>query len=182
MGWDEYARSKVPLKLVFITIAAVAVNLLIIGAFQLIAMYRYTGPIDGTVLGRMNGEYENCTILDSREYSQKEHSVFGSDYSAYLLETEDGEMRFAVVEKHLLFDRYRYVKKLSADVPEAAGTQDIHPGTAFQSAWAAIGDNSRIITFSVSQNNSNSLFFILLAMCVVELIAYCLLFKRDELL
>lgn len=182
MGWSEYARSKIPLKLVFISFAAVAVNLLIICGFQLAAMYRYTAPIDSAVLGRMNSAYENCTILDSREYSQKENSIWGSDYAAYLLETEDGETHIALVEKHILFDRYRYMKKFSADVPAADGDQHVDAGTVYQSADYRITDNSRIVTLHVGQNNSNGLFFIVLAMCAVELAAYCLLFKRHELL
>lgn len=181
MGWDEYARSKVPLKLVFITLAAVAVNLLIIGAFQLAALYRYTGSIDETVLGQMNSEYENCTILSTSVYDSP--VLFTErEYTAFLLETEDGETHFAVVEKHLFLDRCRYVKKLSAAVSQVPGMQDIHPGTAFQTAWATIDDNSRIASFHVGQNNGNGLFLLLVAMCAVELAAYCLLFKRHELL
>ena len=39
MGWGEYARSKIPLKLVFILMAAVAANLMLIEGFKLLLFF-----------------------------------------------------------------------------------------------------------------------------------------------
>lgn len=182
MGWSEYARSKVPLKLVFILMAAIAVNLLIIEAFELLTLYRYTGPVDEAVLAQMNEEYENCTILDSMTDPGNEYAPWESDYTVYLLETEDGETKLATLETHFLFDRYRYLKKFSADVPQQAGRQSPNLGTIYQGAICWIMDNANIESFSMGSNSGPGISLVLIPMIVIEYLAYVFIFRRDEIL
>ena len=182
MGWSEYARSKVPLKLVFLLMAAVLVNSLIIEGFKLAFQFRYEEPVDLTVLAEMNEAYQNCTILDIKEYSAKEHTPWDLDYTAYLLETENGDMQVAVVAKHLLFDRYRYFEKFSGIVPRSEGLHAVTQGNSFQQAVFWITDGTSIDEFHIGQNYGPNISLAIIPMIIVEYIAYCLLFKREELL
>lgn len=181
MGWGEYARSKMPLKLVFILIAAVAVNMLIIGAFELLLHYRYTGPVDTAVLARMSSEYENCTILDSYT-DDTQVPLWEGTHTAYLLETENGETKLAAVEKHFLFNRYRYWEEFSTDVPKQEGRQSLIPGDLYHQALYWINDNSVIESFSMGQNYGPGISLVLIPMIIIEYLAFIFVFRRDELL
>ena len=182
MGWSEYARSKIPLKLVFIVMAAVLVNFLIVEGFVLALQFRYKEPIDLAVLAEMNEEYENCTLLDTAVYSAKEHSLWGMDYTAYLLENEKGEIKVAVVAKHLLFDRYRYFEKFSGDVPIQEGVNAVTQGTNYHQAVFWLSNSVSIGEFHIGQNYGPTSSLIIIPMIIVEYVGYCLLFKRDELM
>lgn len=181
MGWSEYARSKVPLKLVFILMAAVAVNMLIIGGFGLLLHYRYTGPVDSTVLAKMNSVYENCTILDSHT-DDTPSPLWEGQSTAYLLETETGETKLATVEMHFLFNRYRYWEKFSADVPKQEGLQPVSPGTLYHQALCWISDNRIIESFSKGQNYGPGISLVLIPMIIIEYLAFVFIFRRDEIL
>lgn len=181
MGWSEYARSKMPLKLVFILMAAVLVNSLFIEGFELMTQYRYTGPIDSTVLAQMNEEYENSTILDNFEDSTQGY-LWDGIYTAYLLETPEGETKLAAVEKHFLFDRYRYLEKFSTDVPNQEGRQSLIPGSIYHQALYWVTDSSFIESFSMGQNHGPGIHLALIPMIIIEYLAYIFLFRRDELL
>lgn len=181
MGWSEYARSKVPLKLVFLLMAAVLVNSLIIEGFKLMTAFRYSAPIDSAVLAQMNEAYENCTILDSYEDSS-DSPIWEGHSTAYLLKTEDGETKVAAVEKHFLFDRYRYWEKFSADVPILEGRQAVSSGTLYHQAVYWITDSSTIESFSMGQNYGPGLSLLLIPMIIIEYLGYIFLFKRHELL
>jgi len=182
MGWNEYARSKTPLKLVFLLMAAIVVNFLIVEGFKIALFFRYEKPEDVASLSQMNEEYENCTILDTAEYSAKEHFLWGMDYTAYLLETENGDIKVAVVAKHLLFDRYRYFEKFSGDVPKLEGVNAVTQGTSHHQAVFWLSDSASIGEFHVGQNYGPGIFLVIIPMIIVEYIAYCLLFKREELM
>lgn len=182
MGWGEYARSKVPLKLVFLLMAAVLVNSLILEGVKLLTQFRYDRPTDVAALAQMNAEYENCTILDTKEYSEKEHTLWGMDYTAFLLETENGNIKIAVVGKHLLFDRYRYFEKFSANIPVQKGVNAVTKGNSFQQAVFWLNNSTSIDDFNVSQNYGPSYSLAIIPMIIVEYLAYCFLFKREELL
>ena len=182
MGWSEYARSKVPLKLVFLLMAAVVVNSLIVEGIKLLTQFRFEEPMDTAVLAEMNGAYENCTLLDTAQYSAKEHTLWGMDYTAYLLETENGEIQVAVVAKHLLFDRYRYLEKFSGDVPKLEGVNAVTVGNSYQQAVFWLSDSTSIGEFHVSQNYGPGIHLVIIPMIILEYLAYCFLYKREELL
>lgn len=180
MGWGEYARSKVPLKLVFISFAAIAVNLLLIFGFQLLTQYRYTAPIDEQTLSDMNSTYENCTILTTSTYTDPVLYT-GTEYTAFLLELQDGTTSLAVVSQHPFVARIRYEKKLSMPVPQVEGIQDLYMGSALFGGQIRITDNTRTESLHVL-NNGPGIPLALIPMIIVEYIAYCWFFKRDELL
>ncbi len=185
MGWSEYARSKTPLKLVFILIAAILVNSIIIEGIRLISLYDYKAPIDITVLSQMNGEYENAVILDTAQDDAEANPLWEDSHTAYLLETESGERKLAIVDKHFLFDRYRYLKKFSVDVPhipEQEDWQSVTSGTLHHQALIWIRDWSTIESFSMGQNYGPGIYLALIPMILVEYLAYIFIFKRDELL
>ena len=179
MGWGEYARSKVPLKLVFILMAAVLVNSLIVEVFRLMYLYDYKDPID---LSLMNESYKNAVILDTARDDDATIPLWEGKCTAYLLETEDGELKFAIVEKHFLLDRYRYLEKFSADVPRQEGRQSVQTGTLHHQAGCWIVDNAHIEYFNMGQNYGPKTQLLLIPMIIVEYLAYCYLFKREELM
>ena len=180
MGWNEYARSKTPLKLVFLLIAAVLVNGLIIECFRIASLYKYEPPIDITVLSQMNEEFENAVILDSMQ-NQSAHPLWEGENTAYLLETENGNVKLAIVEKHFLLNRYRYLEKFEADVPQQEGMYAPESGTLHHQALCWIIDGVSFESFSMGQNYGPNIFLAIIPMIIAEYIAYCLLFKREEI-
>ncbi len=187
MGWGEYARSKTPLKLVFITMAAVAVNLVIIWAFQVMLTYRYAGPIDEAMLASMDSQFANCTIVDiEQESGEDSDPPWYNTHRAVLVNTADGSQKFLLLEKALGVDRWRCLDKATADVPIVPGEQYLSSGDIITvGAHYDIVDNADITHFSSSTStsgNNKTAFFILLPMLIVEYLAYCFLFKREELL
>jgi len=181
MGWNEYARSKTPLKLVFLLIAAVLINALIIECFRIASLYKYEPPIDIAVLSQMNQEYENAVILDSMQ-DQSAHPLSEGDCTAYLLETKSGERKLAIVEKHFLLGRYRYLEKFEADVPKQEGLYAPNSGTLHHQALCWINDGASFESFNMGQNYGPTVFLAIIPMIIAEYIAYCLLFKREELI
>ena len=181
MGWNEYARSKTPLKLVFLLIAAVLINALIIECFRIASLYKYAPPIDSAVLSQMNEEFENAVILDSMQ-DQSAHPLWEGDCTAYLLETESNNVKLAVVQKHFLLDRYRYMDKFTADVHAGEGMNAPISGTTYHQALCWINDGTSIESFNMGQNYGPTAFLAIIPMIIAEYIAYCLLFKREELL
>lgn len=178
-SYGEYYRSKVPLKFVLIAFVALAVNLVILSCFQLMTVFRFAGPVDSEMLGRMDSRFEGCTILDSAEDSREPFT----EYHIYLVETADGETHAATLEKHFLADRYRLREEMSVPVPNAPGEQWIETENMKRSISICITDNSEITNYQAFSNFStvNTNFLILIAMCAVELIVYGFVFKREEL-
>ena len=180
MGWGEYARSRMSVRMVLLFWVVVFVNLCIIEGFKLMLHFEYTAPIDVTVLAQMNEEYEGATILDTFLDDDKLH-LWDSDHTAYLLETPEGQRKMVVVEKHFLLDRYRYWDTFSADVPIQEGLQPVSPGTLYQQAYAWIIDSSEFESFHVGQNYGPGVTLLLIPMIILEFLAYCFLFKREDL-
>ena len=184
MGWNEYARSKTPLKMVFLLMAAVLVNSLIIESIRLMWLYDYRAPIDVATLAQMNEEYENAVILDTFQDDAAGNPLWEDTHTAYLLETENGQRKLAFVDKHFLFDRYRYLDKFSADVPhipEQEDWQSVSSGPMHHQALVWIRDWSTIESFSMGQNYGPKISLALIPMIIIEYLAYVFLFKRHEL-
>lgn len=184
MGWSEHYRSKIPLKLVFIGLAAVLINAVLIFGFQLVGPYRFTGPIDSEVLGQMDRSYEGCTILD-RAASPAEDD----DLTVYLVETQDGTEQVVTVQKHYLFDRYRLVKSACKELDPDAQSIRLRAGTGYFTLGVShnqVSGHSDIrweSGFGPGSYSSfkNSMFLGIVALCVVEFLVYCLVFKREEI-
>ena len=180
-GYDEYYRSKVPLKFVFLGFAALAVNLLILVGIQFLTVFQYTGPVDSEMLGRIDSRFENCTILDSADTADS--AGFLTHYSVYLLETKDGETHAAVLEKHFLTNRYRYREDVSVPVPDVAGEQRIETNEVKRRISIAVTNNAQITDFSVNIqfSTTHTMFLLSIAMCAVELVVYGFVFRKEEL-
>lgn len=185
MGWGEYARSKVPLKLVFITMAAVAVNLVIIWGFQLLVTYSHPGPINEEMLANMDSQFAGCTILDiESETGEDSDPPWYNTHRAVLVNTADGSQKFLLLEKALVVDRWRCLDKATADVPIIEGEQYLTSGDIVTvGAHYTVIDNEDISHFMYSTTGRNrTLFLVLIPMLIVEYLAYCFLFRREELL
>lgn len=181
MGWNEYARSKVPLKLVFLLMAAVVVNSLIVECIRIATLYTYDGPVDIAILSQMDETFDGGTILDQRQ-NESEHPLWNGEYTAYLLETDSKNVKLAIVQKHFLLDRYRYMEKFTADVAVAEGMSAPISGTTQHQALCWITDGTAFASFNMGQNYGPTVFLAIIPMIIVEYIAYCLLFKREELI
>ena len=181
MGWNEYARSKTPLKLVFLLMAAVLVNGLIVECIRIAFLYTYDAPVDIAVLSRMDETFEGATILDQRQ-DESVNTLWEGKYTAYLLETESKEVKLAIVQKHLLLDRYRYMDKFTVDVPPVEGMSSPRSGILHHQALCWITDGKTFASFNMGQNYGPKATLAIIPMIIVEYLAYCLLFKREELL
>lgn len=181
MGWNEYARSKTPLKLVFLLMAAILVNGLIVECTRIATLYTYDGPVDIAVLAQMDEAFDGATILDQRQ-NESVHPLWNGEYTAYLLETKSNDVKLAIVEKHFLLDRYRYMEKFTADVPAGEGMSAPISGTTYHQALCWIIDGTAFESFHMGQNYGPTVFLAIIPMIIAEYIAYCLLFKREELL
>lgn len=178
-GYDEYSRSKIPLKFVLIAFAAMAVNLFILTGIQMTSTFRFAGPVDSELLGRMDSRFENCTVLDTAEDS----SQFPTEHAVFLLETAEGELYAVTLEKHFLADRYRYREEMVLSVPDSPGEQWVGSASVRYDISLRVGDDSKITNFQASSSFttlSNS-FLILIAMSAIELAVYGFVFKKEEL-
>ena len=89
-----------PLKLVFILMAAVAVNLMLIESFKILLLFDHADNLEAANLAAIDSRYANCTVIDT--YTDKdENTPFWENYFTFhLLETANGERLLAVVENH----------------------------------------------------------------------------------
>jgi hypothetical protein len=178
MGWGEYARSKIPLKLVFILMAAVAVNLMLIESFKLLILF---DPADTLNPVGLDSRYAGSTLIDT--YVDKDESTppFENYHTLYLLENPDGERQVAVVENHFLFSRYRYRKNLSLDVPEFASNEVPVFGTnALKSNISCcLAPDGTIESANVRVEPGFP--YLLVFLIIAEYLAFIFLFRRDEI-
>ncbi len=180
MGWGEYTRSKIPLKLVFILMAAVAVNLMLIESFKLLILFDPADTLDPVGL---DGRFADCTLIDT--YVDKDESTppFENYHTIYLLENPDGERQLAVVENHFLFSRYRYREALSIPVPEFASNEppvfgEYTPMKSNISCYLAQDGTIESANVLVEPGFP----FLLVFLIVAEYLAFVFLFRRDEIL
>ena len=179
MGWGEYTRSKIPLKLVFILMAAVAVNLMLIEGFKLLLFFDSTENLDPA---RLDSRYAGSTLIDT--YVDKDESTppFVNYHTLYLLEAPDGSRQVAVVENHFLFSRYRYRENLSLEVPEFASNEVpvFGTNTIKSNVSCYLAPDGTIESASVQTDVGFP--YLLVFLIVAEYLAYVFLFRRDELL
>ena len=178
-GYDEYYRSKVPLKFVLIAFIAMAVNLFLITCFQLSTTFRFAGPVDSETLGKMDSRFRNCTVLDTATDS----SQFPTEHSVFLLETAEDETYAVTLEKHFLADRYRYREEMVLSVPHSSGEQPVSSAAVRYDISLWVQDDSKIANFQASSKFDSFISSCLIssAMCIVELIVYGFVFRKEEL-
>ena len=178
MGWSEYTRSKIPLKLVFILMAAVAVNLMLIESFKLLILF---DPADTLNPVGLDSRYAGSTLIDT--YVDKDESTppFENYHTIYLLEHPDGQRQLAVVENHFLFSRYRYREYLSISVPEFASNESPIFGTNILHANVSclLAQDGTIESANVRVDARFP--YLLVFLIIAEYLAFIFLFRRDEL-
>lgn len=185
MGWTTYARSKMPLKLVFIIAVAFVLNGALALGVQLLTSYRFSGPIEAEMFGRMDESYENCEILDLTYLYQDSNN----DLFVYLVQVPDGQQHLVTVRKHYLFDRYKLERNASMELDPKLSEIKLRAGTSMLtlsvSESTVLGHTDiQMISWSGIQSRhrfSSAMFLTIVALCVVEYIAYIWLFKRDEI-
>lgn len=175
----DYARSKIPLKLVFILMAAVAVNLTLIESFKLLILF---DPADTLNPVGLDSRYAGSTLIDT--YVDKDESTppFENYHTIYLLEHPDGQRQLAVVENHFLFSRYRYREHLSIPVPEFAANEspvfgEYTPMKSNISCYLAQDGTIESAQVLVERRFPYLLVFLI----IVEYLAFIFLFRRDEI-
>ena len=133
------------------------------------------------------GEYADVGLshfAKAGHFTEITDTHFQNSNFVFFPDTEDGQRKLAFVDKHFLLDRYRYLEKFSVDVPhipEQEDWQSVSSGPLHHQALVWIRDLSKIDSFSMGQNYGPNIYLALIPMIVIEYLAYCFLFKRDEL-
>ena len=184
---SSYMRSKIPLKLVLILAVALILNSLLVIGFQMLVSYRYSGPVDEALLGKMDKAYENCTIIDSTNNKADQHSSL----TVYLVQTADGQHHLVTVQDYFLANRCRLVKKASQPLESGAQTVRLRAGS--YTLYIGVRENESgqaadiwldMLTGPGQTNMTrlrNSLILWNVPLCALELIAYSLIFKKEEI-
>jgi len=186
MGWETYGRSKIPLKLVVITIIAVAVNFALVLAFQASVSYRYPDPIDMEDIIQYDSRYEGGKIVDMTWHS----AIPDANITVYLVEMPDGQYELVTARKHYLFDRSQFSRKGCVTIEPSQTSVKLRVGSTFSYLELRYKEGSPqpdIVMTGMSGITGRQAFFnpmllSIAALSIVEFIAYCLLFKREELL
>lgn len=188
MGWETYARSKIPLKLLAIMIVAVVVNFGLVIGFQALVTYRYDFPVDDiSVLGKMDERYENCTLVDIA-FADPNYYSGHSDFPEiiFLVETPSGDFELVTVARHFLFDRYRIVKSACASLEDGTERLQLRSGTTILGLNVEKKESTGLPDISIGSiagvaGKHKNIAIVIAALCIAEYVAYCLLFKREEL-
>lgn len=103
---ENYYRSKIPVRMVLLFFA----NILLVGALEVLLIYKSPVPLTAEALSKFDSSYENCTILQEH---QRGHLW------CYLVETETGETRLVPMKAHgLVFTRGRIFRDQIVTIPE----------------------------------------------------------------
>lgn len=178
-----YGWSKMPLKLLFILILAFAINFGLVLGIQLAVSYRIEGSIDEALLSRLDESLSGCEIQDHKEIENTNLHIF-------LVKRPDGSARFVLFRKHYLLDRYRYLEKACQDAPENGDALWLKAGVTqvevmisdktFDGLLRIKSDSAYNIRHAGEQFR-NLMFFSCTGLCILEFIAWCLLFRREEI-
>lgn len=102
---EKYYRSKIPVKLVLLFLA----NLFLVGALEVLLLYRSPVPLTAEALSEFDSTYEHCTISQAH---QRGHLW------CYLVKTEAGETHLVPMKAHgLVFTRGRVYRDQIVTIP-----------------------------------------------------------------
>lgn len=182
---DTYMRSRIPLKLVLITVVAVAINFCLVLGLQVLLTYRATEPINEDTLAALSSDYKGCTILDRTQNTSSSRD----DLYVYLVAKPDGTEHLVTLRRHYLLDRYRIVKSGCQEVPQGTESIQLRSGTTFYTiniSFNPVSGHSDISWGSWSgQLGStqfrNNMLLCIGALCAVELTVWCLVFRKEEI-
>lgn len=130
---------------ILLFVILVVVNTVLIVAFQIWFVYRIEGPVTPDTIASLREDYVGCTILDSAQ---------GDVLQSYLLSSGDGGSCLVTLEKHPYTDRYRVVKKGTAQIP--AGEDSYTDVVSGDSATVSMAVESGK---QFSRYSENTLFF-----------------------
>jgi hypothetical protein len=183
MGWGEYGRSIMPLKLVFILMAAVAVNLMLIESFKVLLLFDHADNLEAVNLAAIDSRYANCTVIDTYTDKDENTPFWENHFTFHLLENAHGERLLAVVENHFLFPRARYWENLSAEVPSFASNEaPVFGGNSGSMGYTCTLAPDRTIQQAHAHGQSGlSSPLLLTVMLIVEYISFIFLFRREEI-
>ena len=159
---------------ILVVVGLIALNVVLILAYLYFIHYPHSAYASGDP-GQLDAQYEGARVVDQR---------LGSDYSYYVLRTADGGSTFLAIEHARFFKRYRigYAQVLPDDRPctvEFAldGTyRSATIGSADVIETAGINGSAPGVTLTVSRIQFWGAFLVI-AMVIVELVAYHLLKK-----
>ena len=176
-------KGKMPLKPVFILIAAVAVNLMIIESFKVLLIFDHADNLNPVNLAAIDSRYEGCTLLDSYVDKDESYVPWNNYFSFHLLENAEGERLLAVVENHFLFPRARYREDLSMAVPSFGSNEPWVFGTdSGQLGYTCTLAPDRTIEEAHSYGENGIPNYILLVpLLIAEYLGFIFLFRREEI-
>lgn len=127
---EKYYSAKTPLPLVLLFL----LNMFLIVAFQLLFAFKYPTSMDETVLGKVNPQWADCTILSQDNYS--------TSLEAYLIELPDGSRQLITLKPHsVVFGRAKLMDTQIVEPEEAE--QIFYVKTGVHTAEiAVIGSNT----------------------------------------
>lgn len=184
MGWSEYGRSKMPLKLVLILMAAVAVNLMIIESFRVLLIFDHAKDLDTANLAALDSRYDGCTVVDTYVDKDENSLPWENYFTFHLLKNSRDEKFLAVIENHFLFPRARYRDELSMAVPEFASNEAPVFGEYFRNLGynCMLAQDGTIEYAHVHGQNGPNIALLLVPMLIVEYIGFIFLFRREEIM
>ena len=174
---------KLPLKLVFILLAAILVNTTLIESIHVMLNFDRMDSTAEAYLADADSRYQGCTLIDT--YVDKDESYIPWDnyFTFHLVENAKGERLLAVVENHFLLSQARYREDLSREVPS-------FPPNQVPAFSADSGQMGYICTLapdgSIGEAHTHgetglNMPIILVPLLIAEYIAYILLFRREEI-
>lgn len=184
MGWSEYGRSKMPLKLVLILMAAVAVNLMIIEGFKALLIFDHADNLDTAQLSSIDSRYEDCILIDTYVDKDENHLPWENYFTFHLLENNQGERFLAVIENHFLFPRARYWEKFSVSVPEFASNEAPVFGEYSRNMGYScmLAPDGTIESAHVHGQKGFGVSLLLVPMLIAEYVGFVFLFRKEEIM
>ena len=180
---NGYGWSKMPLKLLLILALVSVFNFGLVLGLQMITAYRIEAPIEETLLSQLDENLSGCEIQDHRE-------ITPTNLHIYLIKLPDGSARFVTFRKHFLVDRYRFLEKACVDAP--TNGEEINLKAGISQIFLQVSDNTydglmRIqhngggVIQSAKQQFGNLFLFSNLGLCALELVIWCLVFRKEEI-
>ena len=169
MHREKYFLSKTPLPLVLLFL----LNIFLIVAFQLLFVFKYPSSMDETVLGKVNPQWADCTILSQDNYS--------TSLEAYLIENPDGSRQLVTLKPHsFVFGRAKLTDTQMVEPKEAE--QIFYVKTGVHTAEiAVIGGNTVDIKYGYGGSMTEALALPMVlsaALEGLELLVYYLIKKN----